>query len=86
MYKTLAVLRTVFLVFIVGYTVWTTTLAFGGTDIVAVAPHALHAANRATWLAIGWIAFETLVGWLLARRTPRRPATARAAPPAPPRA
>ena len=67
MYKALAVLRTVFLLFIVVFTVWTTLLTSHSSDVEAV-----RAAGRAAWFAIAWIAFETLVGWMLASRSGSR--------------
>jgi hypothetical protein len=83
MYKALAVLRTAFLLFIVAYTVWT-MLASWGSDAAA-----FRASNRATWMAIAWIAFETAVGWILATHRPRPRTTPSplpgTEPPVPPR-
>jgi hypothetical protein len=80
MLKALAVLRTAYLVFIVGYTVrampFVTTVARTFDEQYAICSSSLHVLVRAAWLAIAWIAFETVVGWLLARRKPLRvPAT-----------
>ena len=69
MYKALAVLRTVFLVFIVGFTVWTTALASYPSAVETA-----RAVGSAAWIAIAWIGFETLVGWLLASRSRTTPA------------
>ncbi|WP_176062872.1 hypothetical protein [Anaeromyxobacter diazotrophicus] len=91
MYKTLAVLRTVFLVFIVGYTVRAmpvfTSVANTFDEQYARCSTSLNLVMRAAWIAIAWIALETVAGWLLARRRPRPPAPAApasAAPPPPP--
>ncbi|MFL5262292.1 MAG: hypothetical protein ACJ79E_09605 [Anaeromyxobacteraceae bacterium] len=74
MLKALAVLRTAYLVFIVGYTVrampFVTTVARTFDEQYAICSSSLHVLVRAAWLAIAWIAFETVVGWLLARRRP----------------
>jgi hypothetical protein len=78
MLKALAVLRTAYLVFIVGYTVrampFVTTVARTFDEQYAICSSSLHVLVRAAWLAIAWIAFETVVGWLLARRKPARAA------------
>jgi len=91
MLKTLAVLRTAYLVFIIGYTVrampFITTVARTFDEQYAICSSSLHVLVRAAWLAIAWIAFETVVGWLLARRKAAPlPATQAAAstPPASP--
>ncbi len=65
MYKAFAALRTLFLIFIVAYTLVVAPEAiFAGTVTVTV--DTLHRLQRATWLAIAWIAFETLLGWIVA--------------------
>ncbi len=75
MIKTLAVLRTVFLIFIVGYTVrampWWTNVARTFDEQYARCSDALSLLIRAAWFAIGWIALETLVGWWMASRRPK---------------
>ncbi len=91
MYKTLAVLRTVFLVFIVGYAVRAmpifTSVANTFDEQYARCSASLNLLVRAVWVAIGWIAFETAVGWVLATRSARaRAAAPGTVPPAPPRA
>ncbi|OFX19809.1 MAG: hypothetical protein A2V77_03160 [Anaeromyxobacter sp. RBG_16_69_14] len=93
MYKALAVLRTVYLLFIVGYTVRAMPIFSSVSNTFdeqyARCSTSLNLAMRAAWFAIAWITFETVVGWILASRT-RRPGTARIPtdrqePPAPPR-
>jgi hypothetical protein len=78
MLTALAVLRTLYLVFIVGYTVrampFLTSVARTFDEQYALCSSSLHLLVRAAWLAIAWIGFETIVGWILARR--RRPTTA----------
>jgi hypothetical protein len=79
MLKALAVLRTVYLVFIVGYTVrampLVTSVARTFDEQYALCSASLHVLVRAAWLAIAWIAFETVVGWVAVswrRRTSNR--------------
>ena len=85
MYKALAVLRTLYLVFIVGYTIRAmpifTSVSNTFDEQYARCSSSLNLVVRAAWLAIAWIAFETIVGWLLASRS--RPASRAAVPPAP---
>jgi hypothetical protein len=68
MAKALAVLRTAFLVFIGGYTLrampFVTSPARTFDEQYAVCSASLHLLMRAAWLAIAWIAFETVVGWI----------------------
>ncbi|HEX8909683.1 MAG TPA: hypothetical protein VF805_10800 [Anaeromyxobacteraceae bacterium] len=91
MYKTLAVLRTVFLIFIVGYTIRAmpvfTSVANTFDEQYARCSASLNLVVRAAWIAVAWIAFETVVGWVLARRRapPKAPAGSPSAPPQPPR-
>jgi hypothetical protein len=95
--KALAVLRTVFLLFIVYFTVTSMPFAMDvprthDEQYARVAASA-SALQWACWYAIAWIAFETALGWWLALhpprppREPRRPAAPAppAAPPAAPR-
>ena len=88
MYKALAVLRTVYLLFIAGYTAWATPFmaAMPRTfdEQYARCSSTLNLLVRAAWLAIAWIAFETVLGWILATRSRRAvpPATPSAPPPA----
>jgi hypothetical protein len=85
MYKTLAVLRTVYLIFILGYTVRAmplfTTVSNTFDEQYARCSSSLNLVVRAAWLAVAWIAFETVVGWFLATRGKKKPAAA--ATPAP---
>jgi hypothetical protein len=71
MYTILAVLRTVFLVFIVGYTVKAmpvfTSVARTFDEQYARCSASLATLERAAWIAIAWIAIETAAGWLLVR-------------------
>jgi len=75
MLKALAVLRTIFLVFIVGFTVrampWWTNVARTFDEQYARCSDALSLLIRAAWFAIGWIAFETVIGWWMATRPPK---------------
>ncbi len=72
MLKALAVVRTVFLIFIVGYTArampWATNVARTFDEQYARCSDALSLIIRAAWLAIAWIAFEAAIGWWLASR------------------
>ena len=72
MYKALAVLRTVYLVFIVGYTIRAmpifTTVANTFDEQYARCSSSLNLVVRAAWLGVAWIALETAVGWFLVRR------------------
>jgi len=75
MAKVLAVLRSLFLVFIVVFTlrgmpIWGLTRTFD--EQYARCSSSLGMVTNAAWLAIAWIAFETAVGWWLAVRKPRR--------------
>lgn len=75
MLKALAVLRTLFLVFIIGYTVrampWQTNVARTFDEQYARCSDGLSLMIRAAWLAIAWILLETAIGWWLASRKPR---------------
>jgi hypothetical protein len=77
MLKLLAVLRTGFLIFIVGYTIrampWSTNVARTFDEQYALCSGSLGLVIRAAWLAIGWIALETLLGWWVATRNGRKP-------------
>ncbi len=75
MLKLLAILRTIFLVFIIGYTVRATPF-LGEVSRTFDEQYARCATGlglllRAAWIAIAWIAFETAVGWWLAARASR---------------
>ncbi len=85
MLKTLAVLRSLFLVFIVVFTlrgmpIWGLTRTFD--EQYARCSASLGSITAAAWIAIAWIAFETAVGWWMAARRDRKRAAA--TPPAKP--
>ena len=81
MSKVLAVARTLFLVFIVGYTLLNAPAEVWGSAAVAVRFESLQRVHRAAWLAIAWIAFETALAWLVIRvRRPRKVEPAERAP------
>jgi hypothetical protein len=65
--KTFTVLRTAFLVFIVYYAFRATPLIMGlpenVTDPYPICKASNTSLQKAIWMAIGWIAFETVVGW-----------------------
>jgi hypothetical protein len=73
MLKTLAVLRTLFLLFIVGYALrvlpwgWSRTIDEEFARCTATRALAIQAA----WFAIGWIFLDTVVNWWLATRPPK---------------
>ncbi len=73
MIKALAVLRTVFLVFIVGYALrvlpWGWSRTFDEEFARCTATRAI--AIQAAWMAIAWIALDTLLSWWLATRQPK---------------
>ena len=77
MTKVLAVLRTVYLIFIVGYTVWAmpvfVKMPNTFDELYSRCSVSTSRIEGAAWLAIAWIAFETVVGWLLARGKRSRP-------------
>jgi hypothetical protein len=73
MLKVLAVLRTIFLVFIIGYTVRAMPVPWADVARTFDEQYARCAANlalllKAAWLAIGWILLETIIGWVMATR------------------
>jgi hypothetical protein len=80
MLKALAVVRTLVLVFLVGYTIrampWFVSPARTFDESYARCADALSLVLRAAWIAVGWIAIETVLGWLIASRKPRTLATA----------
>ena len=88
MYWALAVLRTAFLVFIVGYTIRAmpvfTSVANTFDEQYARCSASLNMVMRAAWIAVAWIALETILGWVLVRRRRRPTAPAAAATPPPP--
>ncbi len=77
MRKAMAVLRSLFLLFIVVFTLRALPL-FGQMprtfdEQYARCSSTLEQIQRAAWYAIGWIALETAVGWFLALRRPKAP-------------
>jgi hypothetical protein len=86
MLKTLAVVRSLFLIFIVVYTlrgmpIWGLTRTFD--EQYARCSASLGAITAAAWIAIAWIGFETAMGWWMAARQAARKRAA-ATPPAKP--
>jgi hypothetical protein len=92
-----AVLRTIYLVFILGYVLWATPLmpmsvARTFDEQYARCANALGPLQRAAWLGVAWIALEVIVGWLGVWRSAHADRSklqqelreARRAPPAPP--
>jgi len=82
-YKILAVVRSLYLIFIIGYTVRAlpifVNLARTHDESYARCADSLSLINRAAWFAIAWIAFETAIGWWMAfgrRAAPPPPAPA----------
>ncbi len=90
MAKAMAIVRSLFVVFIVGFTVralpifWQTPRTFD--EQYARCASNLDIAQRAAWYAIAWIAFETAVGWYLALQRQKPAAQAPTAPAQPPTA
>jgi hypothetical protein len=75
MLKAIAVLRTIFLGFVLVYTLramqfWAD---FPRTldEQYSLCAQTRSLLIRAAWIAIAWIALETIVGWLLAMRRPK---------------
>jgi hypothetical protein len=75
MLKVLAVLRLIFLIFILAFTLWAMPMQFGlpRDQTVAYNTCALHLVRMqwAAWLALGWIALDTALSWFLAMRAPK---------------
>lgn len=73
MLKAMAVLRSLFFVFIVAWALrvlpWGWSRTFDEEFARCTATRAL--AIQAAWMAIAWIALETVVGWWLALRRPK---------------
>ena len=80
MHKVLAAIRTMFLLFIIVFALWAASPWDGVTATVTL--EAWHRLQRVTWIAIAWIGFETLLGWIMAAF--RRPRAATKPPGAPP--
>ncbi len=75
MVKVMAILRTLFLIFIVGFTVrampWFSSVPRTFDEQYSRCSSAVSLLSRAAWIAVAWIAFETLVGWWMATRQPK---------------
>lgn len=76
MLKALAVVRVVFLVFIVGFTAlampWQLGLPANSTQGYDICRESLTRVSRAAWIAIAWIALDAVLSWWLAARASRR--------------
>ena len=86
MLKVLAAIRTVVLLFLIGYTIRAMPLFLAPArtfdESYARCAGSLDLVIRAAWAAIGWIVIETILGWILASRRPKAlPAPAPQAPP-----
>jgi hypothetical protein len=85
--KALAVVRTLFLVFLIGYTVRAMPLwrevAKTFDEQYARCAENLSFSSRAAWIGIAWIAFETAIGWWQASRNGSKKALAAAGAPRP---
>ncbi len=72
MLKALAVIRSLVLVFLLGYTVrampWFVSPARTFDESYARCADSLSLVLRAAWFAVGWVAIETVIGWILATR------------------
>lgn len=80
MLKALAVVRTLVLVFLIGYTVrampFFVNQARTFDESYARCADSLSLVVRAAWIAVAWIAIETAIGWFLATRRPKIPVAA----------
>ncbi len=72
MLKALAVVRTLVLVFLLGYTVrampWFVSPARTFDESYARCADSLSLVLRAAWFAVAWVAIETVIGWIVATR------------------
>lgn len=82
MLKVMAILRTLFLVFIAGYTIRAmplfTTVAKTFDEQYARCSTGVELLTRAAWIAIAWIGLETVIGWVVAIRRGKQKAAAAA--------
>jgi len=74
--KIWAVLRTIYLFIVVTYTLWampwmSPSVARTFDEQYARCANSISPLQRAAWLAIAWIALETLVGWFAVWRGAR---------------
>jgi hypothetical protein len=87
MLKAIAVIRTVVLLFLIGYTVrgmpFFIAPARTFDEQYARCATSLDNVIRGAWIGIGWVALETILGWVLATRRPK--ALSAPAAPEPPR-
>jgi len=65
-----AVLRSIYLLSIVGYAMWATPWILGGTARPLAEQYdrlarSFSQVRTALWLAIAWIALEVVIGWLV---------------------
>ena len=78
MLKVMAIVRSLFLVFIIGFTgramPWFSTVPKTFDEQYARCSTSVGLLSRAAWLAVAWIALETLVGWLMTLRRARNKA------------
>jgi hypothetical protein len=75
--RALTVFRTLFLTYLVYYTFRATPLIMGlpqnVTDPYPICRESNTSLQKAIWMALGWIAFETVVGWWHWTRAGRKP-------------
>jgi len=75
MLKATALVRTLFLAALIGYTVWAMPWSFGlpaGTsEAYDACRSSLSLLTRGIWAAIAWIALDTAIGWGMAARKGR---------------
>lgn len=87
MLKLMAVLRSLYLIFIIGYTVrampFFPSVSKTFDEQYARCSSAVELLTRAAWFAIAWIALETAVGWIVAVRRGRKAAVAATPSPVP---
>jgi len=80
MIKVMAVLRSLFLVFIVGYTIrampWFSSVPRTFDEQYARCSGALDLLIRAAWTAVAWIALEAAIGWWMTVRASSKRAAA----------
>ncbi len=71
--KIVVVLRSLVLLVILVLALVSTPFEVFGRGDSMVAVQGIRRLVQATWIAIGWIALETVVGWFVALRKPRPP-------------
>jgi preprotein translocase subunit SecG len=86
MLKTLAVVRTVFFLFLIGFRLYASppymTMPRTLDEQYSRCASAQQMLSSVAWVAIAWIALEVLLGWIVARRQRSAPAL-QPPPPAP---